>query len=88
MPKQILIPALLLLSPVFTWAQASYDAGLIPDSLKTHSHVVEREMDESFTVFSPSKAFMKFGPYWTRRGKAASFSYNTLLLSANYKKPI
>ena len=86
MPKQILIPALLLLSPVFTWAQASYDAGLIPDSLKTHSHVVEREMDESFTVFSPSKATYKVHEVRTVLDPAGKGSLVFVQYSSSFSK--
>jgi hypothetical protein len=46
-------------SAVHAQTSPDYDAALIPDSLKTNAHVVLRESEENFTVFSPSKATNK-----------------------------
>jgi hypothetical protein len=40
-------------------AQVSWSASLIPDSLKAHAHSVIRSEEETFTVYSPSKAVDK-----------------------------
>jgi hypothetical protein len=48
-------PVLLSKSP----APVSYDVAGIPDSLKTNAHAVIRADDETFTVYSPSKAMYK-----------------------------
>ena len=69
--------------------QTSYDAGLIPDSLKTGAHAVVRESQESLVISSLSKATLKVHRVVTildERGRSqgdmlfAAYSYSFLKL--------
>lgn len=60
MPQKTFVLLLLLVAKLPPLAaQEPYAASLIPDSLKTHAHMVFREDAESFTVTSPSRATYK-----------------------------
>jgi transglutaminase-like putative cysteine protease len=64
---------LLLLLPAVTFGQ-SYDASLIPDSLKTEADEVIRDEQLSLVVSTPAKATFKFHEVFTvldERGRAA-----------------
>lgn len=55
----ILLASLPMSATLFAQAPVSYDVSQIPDSLKKNAHAVVRVDDESFTVYSPSRALYK-----------------------------
>jgi hypothetical protein len=67
-------------------AQTSYQTSLIPDSLKTHTHIVVRDFDASFSVSSPSKAIYKVHEVITALDKAGRPGLNFSSYSSSFQK--